>query len=460
MRPAYKTFLFLVILLLSACQNTTPTSVPTQPAPTPTLPRPTRTPYVAVFEVFPEQTRQPIAHIGSGDFIHYFGGTTSATEPISEMNIALLQPRFARVSMELAAWEPVNDNADPLSIEKSAFVDDAHNHATFELMQQFQAQGVELTASIWRVPDWLVDEPEVESPRVITRTMYTEAVESIAAWLLHAKDIYGVEVDYVSFNEANLGVTVLLSSEDYVEMIRLSGARFAELGLKTKWLLGDCASINGCLDYVKPIWATEDIHPYLGPLAFHNWDGSRTSDNVISALGNWAAEQGLEARCTEGGWDAQLWQRSEEFPSWDNAHQLMVSYNRTIKMSGATAFYYWEMMGGDYALNDGSQPYISMQLLRQLNEAFPPGSQVVATSPNTSSIALFAARTPDGGFGIHLVNKSVPDLVRINGLPEGEYQLFLFEENALDRPAQSINTQDGSITFTLPGFSVGYLVKK
>jgi hypothetical protein len=129
-------------------------------------------------------------------------------------------------------------------------------------------------------------------------------------------------------------------------------------------------------------------------------------------------------------------------------------------MSGATAFYYWEMMGGDYALNDGSQPYISMQLLRQLNEAFPPGSQVVATSPNTSSIVLFAARTPNGGFGVHLVNKSVPDLVRINGLPEGEYQLFLFEENALDRPAQSITAQNGSITFTLPGFSVGYLVKK
>jgi hypothetical protein len=93
----------------------------------------------------------------------------------------------------------------------------------------------------------------------------------------------------------------------------------------------------------------QDIHPYLGPFAFHNWDGTNVSDDGIIVLGNWATEQGLEVRCTKGGWDAQLWQRSNEFPSWKNARELAVSYNRVLKMSRATVFCYWEMMGRAFA---------------------------------------------------------------------------------------------------------------
>ena len=222
--------------------------------------------------------------------------------------------------------------------------------------------------------------------------------------------------------------------------------------------------IGGCVDYVKPIWEVEDIRPYLGPFAFHNYDGETNSDENLTALGDWAAEQGLETRVTEGGWDGDLWRRSAVFPTWQNAHQLMVSYNRTIKMTQATTFYYYQMVGSDFALNDGSQTYMAMEVLRQLSEAFPPGSQVVATSQNAHGIVLFAARTPDGGFGVHLVHESLvkegePDDVRIEGLPDGDYQLHLSEDGKLDQSAQIITTRNGSVTFVLPDASVGYLVK-
>ena len=197
---ALSVFVLLVVFPILACQHE-----PSAGA---------SSPDTAVFEVYPDQKRQTISHLSSGNFVHRWGGTINATEPISDKNIAVLQPRFARVSIELADWEPVNDNGDPLQTDPSAFVDGAYNHAAFELMKQLRAKGVEIIATAWHVPDWLVQNPEVASPRIISRDMYPEAIESIAAWLLHAKEVYGVEVSYVSFNEANMGIDVLLSSED------------------------------------------------------------------------------------------------------------------------------------------------------------------------------------------------------------------------------------------------------
>jgi hypothetical protein len=400
-----------------------------------------------------------VAHIGSGNFIHYFGQTTTATEPISALNLEILQPRFARLAIELDAWEPVNDNDDPLATDPAAFVDDAHNHATFELMQQLQAQGVELTASIWRVPAWLVENPNNGSAQIIPRERYPEAIEAIAAWLLHAQETYGVEVAYFSFNEANIGINVLLSPTDYAEMIRLGGKRFAELGLNTRWLLADCSSIGGCLEYAQGIYANDDIRPYLGPLAFHNWDGVNVADGTITRLSQWAAENGLEARCTEGGWDAQLWRRSKEFPGWQNARRLAYSYTRVLKMSRATTFYYWEMMGGDYALNDGNTPYPALEMLRQMDAAFPPGTQIVGSSRDTSNIVFAAGMRPDGGFSLYIVNNGIAENVRFSGLPDGAYTMTIHSEAALNQPGETLTTADGVLAFQLPKFSVVVLLK-
>ena len=453
---------WLSILLLSslalACRPviSSPTTLPTAlPIPT-TTPLPTETsfPVRVNIDINLEDTWQTVDHIGSGNFIHYFGGITSATDPVSRMNIERLQPKYARVSIELQEWELVNDNGDPLIMKPAAFFDDRHNHATFELLKVLKENDIEVTASVWRVPGWLVENPQDESARTIPWDMYPEAIESIAAWLLHARDRYGVEVDFVSSNEANLGVTVLLTPEDYIEMIRTGGKRFEELGLKTKWLLGDCSSIRGCLDYVKPIWAENDIKPYLGPLAFHNWDGVNVSNDTITALGDWAFEQGLDVRCTEGGWDAQLWQRTDEFPEWTNARQLAVSYNRVLKMSRATAFYYWEMMGRDYQLNDGVKPYPVMQILLQMSEAFPPGTKILETTPNGSAIYWVAGKTPDGDISVHVVSNTVAERARITGLPNGAYDLIISTREEISKYIQTFKVDDGTLLFDLPGFSV------
>ena len=467
----------LVLGWAAGCQSQGPASphastatlVPVLPGPTNTMAADTPTPLAAiastatptrdmtlVFQVSTQDARQTIEHVGSGAFVHKFGGVLSATDPVSELNLSTLQPRFVRVAMDLANWEPENDNEDPASFNNQAFQDGGYNHATFEFMKLMQARGAEITASIWDVPNWMVSNPKDSSSRLIPHSLYPEAIESIVAWLVRARDQYGLEVAYISFNEANLGVNVLLSPADVIKMVRQSGPRFAELGLKTRWLLGDCSSMNGCLDYLKPVWAEKDLRPYLGPLAFHSWDAESFSDAGIAAIGDFARQEGLEVRATETGWDAQLWQRPDEFPTWQNARRLAAVYNRILKSSGVSAIYYWQMMGHDYNLNSGSEPYLVLQVIQQMNELFPPGSQILGTSPNTSTVAVVAARTPKGVV-LHFVNQALKETVRITGLPDGSYDLLLTDGKGTGQLIQTLAVTGGTASFALAGFSIQVL---
>jgi hypothetical protein len=422
-----------------------------------TPPRPTPTPIPIT--IYPQDARQTIRHVGSGSFIHRFGGVDTALDPVSTLNIETFQPRFARVHMALDTWEPVNDNDDPLQMDLAAFQDSGDNHATFELLRIFKEQGVEVSASIWGTPGWLVEDPALERQRIIPAERYPEAIESIAAWLVRARDEYGVEVAYVSFNEANIGINVLLSPQEVIALIKLAGPRFSELGLVTKWLLGDCSSIQGCLDYLRPIWAEESIRPFLGPLAFHSWDSRQVSDQALEEIAAFAVQEGLEVICTEAGWDAALWQRSIEFPSWNNARQIGIVYSRVLKLTRASALYYWEMMGQDYSLNDGQNPFPAMLMIRLFNDNLPPGSQILGTTPNGSNRYILAALTPNG-IKVFLTNAATREALSLSGLPDGEYELTLYAEKSFGQVVETIFVQDSAVTFELPGFSTLLLAQK
>jgi hypothetical protein len=447
----------LFMLLTSACIPSIPRATLTEPptlAPTPT-PTLTPRPYT-IIQVYPDQVRQTIRDVGAGNFIHRYGDVKLALDPVSTMNMEVIKPRFARVQIALNDWQPANPYSEATLVANPDYQDSGFNHATFQLLQILYKNKVQITASVWDVPDWMVENPTEPSGRILFRDRYPDVVESIANWLLTARDTYGVEVDYVSFNEANGGYNTLLSPGDVIQLLRQAGPRFTELGLKTKWLLGDCSNMSSCLEYIKPIWAAEDVRPYLGALSYHSWDGTTISDGSIIALGDFAATTRLEILCTEAGWDAQLWQRPEEFPDFSNALQLAAVYTRVLKMGRATTLAYWEMMGRDYSLNDGSQPYLAMQVIQQLTENFPPGSQVVVTSPDGPALNFFAAKTP-AGVVLHIVNRSLTETFRINGLPDGDYELQSLSRKNLNGAAQIITVSGGTGLVTLDGFSVNLI---
>jgi hypothetical protein len=245
-------------------------------------------------------------------------------------------------------------------------------------------------------------------------------------------------VAYVSFNEADLGVNVRLSSEQVGALVALAGPRFAALGLETRWLLADAANLGGCEMYARGIWKQAAARSYLGPLACHSWDGLRVPVQSLERLGATAEELGRELWITEGGWDAQLWQRPKEFPTWENALRLATDYSRALKSGRATTLLYWQMCGNDYNTNDGRRAYPSLALLAQYARGFPPGAQVVGTSPDDLTLYSVAAQAP-GQFTLHLVNTQVRvQPVRVEGLPAGAYRHVASDAEGLLREVATV----------------------
>jgi hypothetical protein len=404
--------------------------------------------------------RQTLREVGGGNFIHHLADAQTALEPISAMNLDSLHPRVVRVWIDLDEWEP---RADVTGDER--FQMSAHLRSAFEFMKELKSRNPEtiIIGSIWRVPDWMVRNPEAEQSRIIPPALFPKVVDSISNWVLRARDAYGVEVDYVSFNEANGGVTVSLVPSEQVALIRQGGPQLQEMGLKTRWLLGDTSNIISTMDYISPIYAAEDIRPYLGPLSFHSWD-SNTPDDNLKKIGAFAVKNGLEVWCTEGGWDAAEWHYPSEFPTWKHAQRLADIYTRVLRDSRATTMLYWEMFSKDYNINDGSKPFPGLLYLQELQRHFPAGAQIVGTPDDpilTLTVLSLAAKTPDGGFSVELMNQVKPERrALLSGLPDGTYTLVRLSEKEGRQELDPVQLKDGQIELVLAGQSIYFLKSK
>ncbi len=443
----------LLAAILTAGGCATPLSAPT------VTPEPTATPassFIIDLSVSPDERFQTVKDVVGGDFVHRFGGVHEPLDPISAFTMETLEPRYARVSMTLEDWEPINDDGDPLTFNWEGFHEANFIPATLGFLRIMQARGGALVASIWDLPDWMVVDPTVDSPRELDPKLYPEVVETIAAWLLHAQESYGVSVDYVSFNEATLGVNIVLTPDQYAALIGLAGPRFETLGLTTKWLLGDCHNISSCAGYAGDIYAHEEIRPYLGPLAFHSWDAT-VLDAALVDIADFAEANGLEVWCTEGGWDAQLWQMPDQFPTWTNALSLGTIYSRVLKLSRATVIAYWQMMGGDYSINDGEAGFPIWHVLNQYATQFPEGTQIVGTSRDRSGIFILAGQAPDH-FVVQVINGNVMDLPAvISGVPAGRYTLIRSSADVVDATTGTYDVTDGRVALDLPRRSISIL---
>ncbi len=411
-----------------------------------------------VITVDPSRPRQTIEDVGGGNFIHTFAQVTVGLDPIGRLNLEGIGPRHIRLRMALEGWEPQNDDDNPGRAAGGGFRDDGYNHGAFLLAQEAAARGIELTASIWDVPAWMVTNPGSERGRTIPPDLYPELAESMGEWLRTARDAYGAEIAYVSFNEADIGVNVRLTPAEHAALIAEVGSRLAARGLGTKWLLGDCANMAGCVGYARPIWEDAAARPHLGAFAFHTWDAS-ASDSALASLSDLGRSTGLPIRGTEGGWDAQLWQRPDQFPTWTNALRLATVYVRVLKLTGASTLQYWQMLGRDYMLNDGASGYPAWQVVRQMQQQMPPGSEVVETSGDRGLLYTLGAR--DGGeFVLYLVNGGTADQpVAVNGLPAGSYRQVRSSAAGSDQELPPV-AGGGTLSLTLPKESVTLLTSR
>jgi hypothetical protein len=254
----------------------------------------------------PDPTRPAFTGIG-GNFV--YGIDSAATRK----SLEAFDLPWVRVGMELAEWEPTNDNTDPNAWNAKRGVESdvagSKLRKRFELDRELfrRVPPGRFIASVWYLPEWLYAEPmPSDQPRdragTVPEERWPELIECVVSYLLHMKERYGVEPALFSFNESDMGVHLKLNADETRKITIRLGEAFAKAQLSTKLLLGDSADPVEGLDQITPTMRDAAAMKHVGALGVHAW---KAPPNLWVKA---ATEAGLPLLITEVGADAEAWQ--------------------------------------------------------------------------------------------------------------------------------------------------------
>jgi len=174
-------------------------------------------------KIDPRKTLQTMEGLG-GNFCQPRYGQTEPMDAVGERILKDLNVSLGRVGLPLNHWAP----------QQGRFAEPGQARASFLALQRLAKLKVPLIASVWEGPAWLVGGSPEQSGKQLPRDRYQTCVDLIGAYLVRARDGYGVQVDYFSFNEPDLGINFKFSPTEMAEFIKVTGDTLKRLGLTTK----------------------------------------------------------------------------------------------------------------------------------------------------------------------------------------------------------------------------------
>ncbi len=366
--------------------------------------------------------------LGTGERFDGWGGNYvfNISSPVTDRLLQELRVSWARVGMSLREWEPANDNSDPTSIGDSYFEQRVASSATlrneFEMARRLKQMGLPWIASVWYLPGWL--QPQGDGSKV-PRQNWSELEECVGSYLLYAKRHYGVEADYFSFNESDLGVYALFSPEEHDEAIHEFGKYFQAHGLRTKMLVGDAASASNP-DYVTPAVSDPQILDHGGAVAFHTWGGT-TPENYLKWRES-ARRLGVPLLATEVGSATDARHYPETFWKFSYALDDLENYFDVLTWARPRAALLWELTS-DYPLIEMSggemRPMPRFWFVKQLANLTPAHTEYLSIDSSSENVRIIAFRgggdPTDAGvpYVVHIANFGPARSLELKGLPGG-----------------------------------------
>jgi O-glycosyl hydrolase len=396
-------------------------------------------------------TRQTLAGFG-GDFCQPRYGSSDALDAVGQYTLAHLNVAQARIGIPLNYWTP----------QRGVYKDDGPAHAALLQMQEMAKRKIPIIGTIWEGPTWLLPGKPEQSGRILDPSEYSDCIDAIIQFLTIARDKYGADVAYFSFNEADYGVNFKFTPATIDNFIKQAGPRFQAAGLKTKFLVGDTGGGVQFPAYVRPLLADKTVAPYLGALAFHCWDSLSASDDQYEEIAQVAKEAGKPVWATEVGWDSGLWQRPDPWGSWDNALNTALAYIKTLRLSGASVMDYWTYEN-NYPIVDPNtvRPYSVFNVINQIQDALPAGAKVASASTVSQDLSVLASAGPKPEqFSILIVNPTGQGTVTLTTLPpHATVRILLSDNRPQDAPEASLQTDAyGSLKVAIPPRSVVSLI--
>jgi hypothetical protein len=394
----------------------------------------------------PDQRAQRLRGLG-GNFTQPRYGRTEPMDAVGRWNLEHLTVVHARTGLPLNYWNP----------EPGVYRAEGPAGASLEALRLLAGRGLPLVVSIWEGPVWMLGGRPEQHGRTLPAERYADCIAAIVRYLVTARDDYGVQPEYLSFNEPDYGVNFRFTPEQMRAFILQAAPALAAAGLTTRWVAGDTANGRNLVDYVTPLLDDPSTAPHLGPIAFHSWDALHVDAEVYRAIADLGRRHGREIWCLEAGHDAQLWQRPHPWGTWDNAFRTAQAYARTVRLSGASLMSYWTYQD-DYPLwnRDTGEPYPVFHILQELERVIRPGAQVATVQTDAAELeTLFTVGPSATDFALLLVNPLGLGQLEISGLPvDAPVVVTLLTGTAPAAAAHTRTSPDGRLALELAPHSV------
>ncbi|NND03711.1 MAG: hypothetical protein HKN91_13090 [Acidimicrobiia bacterium] len=345
-------------------------------------------------------------------------------------------------------YAPVNDNADPNSINSGGFhfteLDDDVNTIVEPLRQRLQARGERLYVNLCFV--------DFHSEAGITATDPDEYAELMVATFQHLQSQYGwvpdaveiiLEPDNSSWNGTRIG-----------ESLVATNARLAAAGFNPDFIAPSTTNMTNAIEYFDDLAAVPGAVDALTELSYHRYSGVSTSS--LQTIASRAATHGLNTSMLE-----------HIGSGYESLHQ-------DLKVGMASAWSQFTIAWDDQ-IDDGGKYYVvnvsnptepevrmalQTRMLRQYMFYVRAGAQRVGATSGDSQLDPLAFVNPDGKLVV-VVKAAVGRQFDVGGIPVGSYGINYTTFSEFDVELPEFNLVAGeSMSVTMPETGVVTIYQK
>ena len=363
---------------------------------------------------------------------------------------------YGRVEFPWAQWDPEQAG------RPGAAVTD-HVRRSAEMARRLGQEGMPVIVSAWFPPEWAADRTTrsdgTSRAWALKPALQERIFASIAAYLQFLKTRYGVEADFFSFNESDLGIDVVHTPEQHRDFIKAFGKYLADNGLKTKMLLGDNSDAT-TYSFIVPTLEDPEALRYVGAISFHSWRGCDDA-----TLRRWAAaarQINVPLIVAEGSTAAAAHQYPAIFNESTFALYEINLYTRICAVSQPLSILQWQLTSdysplwgdGIYGSEGSLRPTQRFWNLRQLSLT-PAGAFSVPFTCDKQDVNVAAfANLARGEGAVHIVNNAASCPAVVSGLPAAATRAVVHVTNAgSNSVARCLPVRDGRLELTLPAES-------
>ena len=339
-----------------------------------------------------------------------------------------------------------------------------HVKASAQMAARLKAMGMPVVVSCWFPPQSALAPGSTRRSGGVAAlrldaTKEQENYEQMVSYLEFLKSDYGVEADYFSFNESDIGIDILHTPEEHRDFIKGFGATMARHNLATKMLLGDNSDAT-TIDFIRPALEDKDAHKYIGAVSFHSWRGC--DDETLRRWHEAARSINVPLIVGEGSTDAAAWRYPAVFKETTFALYEINLYTRLCAICQPLSILQWQLtadysvLQGDGVLGDNGplRPTQRFHNLWQL--AMTPANAyavpVTVDKDNMNTAAFY--NKAQGKGALHIVNNGGASKAEIKGLPVETDHAIVYVTNAKQNSeAQQVMIKNGSATIDMPAES-------